>query len=129
MATKGHSASWLRDLLANDRTLLAWLRTGVSLVVLGFVVAKFDLLTTGSGREIASRHATLSVVLGVVLAVSGAGVISLGLIQHRAVERYLIDAGEALPRSGIRQPAIVAAVLCLLMALAMAAFLIVSRHG
>lgn len=33
----------IRDLLANERTLLAWLRTAVTLMTFGFVVDKFDL--------------------------------------------------------------------------------------
>src|SRR5690348_14683619 len=32
-----------RDYLANERTLLAWVRTGVALIGLGFVVARFGL--------------------------------------------------------------------------------------
>jgi putative membrane protein len=33
----------VRDLLANERTFLAWLRTAVALMTFGFVVDKFDL--------------------------------------------------------------------------------------
>ena len=36
-------ASTPRDYLANERTLLAWVRTGVALIGLGFVVARFGL--------------------------------------------------------------------------------------
>jgi len=31
------------DHLANERTLLAWIRTSISIVVFGFVVAKFGI--------------------------------------------------------------------------------------
>ena len=33
----------VRFLLANERTLLAWLRTGLTVMALGFVVARFGL--------------------------------------------------------------------------------------
>ena len=36
--------------LANDRTFLAWLRTGIALFGLGFVVAKVALMISGNGR-------------------------------------------------------------------------------
>src|SRR5215472_19235872 len=40
----GTSLERTRDYLANERTLLAWVRTGVALIGLGFVVARFHLL-------------------------------------------------------------------------------------
>lgn len=33
----------VRDLLASNRTLLAWVRTSISFSALGFAVAKFEL--------------------------------------------------------------------------------------
>ena len=33
----------LNDHLANERTFLAWLRTGIGVMVFGFVVVKFSL--------------------------------------------------------------------------------------
>jgi putative membrane protein len=32
------------DHMANERTYLAWVRTGIAVIALGFVVAKFQLL-------------------------------------------------------------------------------------
>jgi putative membrane protein len=40
----GTSLERTRDYLANERTLLAWVRTGIALIGLGFVVARFHLL-------------------------------------------------------------------------------------
>lgn len=40
-AHKGDEANLARDHLANERTYLSWLRTAVSVMVLGLIVAKF----------------------------------------------------------------------------------------
>src|SRR5258705_12730544 len=37
----------VRDYLAEERTFLAWIRTGVTLMAFGFVVARFGLSLTG----------------------------------------------------------------------------------
>ena len=40
-----------RDHMANTRTLLAWLRTGIALIGLGFVVARFGLFLQQLGSQ------------------------------------------------------------------------------
>jgi putative membrane protein len=57
---------------AAERTLLAWIRTGVTTIGLGFVVAKFGLflLVVAPEREISSNG--LSAKLGVTLVMLGA---------------------------------------------------------
>ncbi|HZQ49918.1 MAG TPA: DUF202 domain-containing protein [Candidatus Dormibacteraeota bacterium] len=42
----------IRDHLANVRTFLAWLRTGLVLLALGYTVAKFELIEHASGQLI-----------------------------------------------------------------------------
>ena len=68
----------LRDHLANERTFLAWIRTAIAIVALGFVVAKFGLVL----REIGGTHihpdtARAGAVVGVGLV--GFGIITAGL--------------------------------------------------
>jgi putative membrane protein len=45
-----------RDHLANERTFLAWVRTGVAIVVFGFAIGRFSLamrqLTAFSGQAV-----------------------------------------------------------------------------
>lgn len=40
------------DHAANERTYLAWVRTGVAVMALGFVIEKFDLFVLTIGRSI-----------------------------------------------------------------------------
>ncbi|MCA3748523.1 MAG: DUF202 domain-containing protein, partial [Rubrobacter sp.] len=44
----------IREHLANERTLLAWVRTGVGLISLGFVVERAGALAAVAGAEGAS---------------------------------------------------------------------------
>ena len=58
-----NEGSTARDNLANERTFLAWLRTGLSMVGLGLALAKF---TTGLTSEVGGL---MFVVVGVALIV------------------------------------------------------------
>lgn len=83
----------LNDQLANDRTFLAWLRTGVALVALGFVVAKIAYLINSDPRGLSDRD--LYTIVGVLIVLCGGGIVILGLWQHRAVIKSIggIDEG------------------------------------
>lgn len=85
------SPSATRDLLANERTLLAWARTGVALMGLGFVVARFGLairqLTVGGGA-LAPRG--VSTAFGVALVLSGALLLVLATIRYRRVAQDIL---------------------------------------
>jgi len=76
MAEGGHRAS-LSDYLAAERTLLAWIRTGLALMGFGFVVARFGLFL--QELEVVQRgpseHAYgLSLWFGTALIALGVGV-------------------------------------------------------
>jgi len=73
--------------LANDRTFLAWLRTGIALFGLGFVVAKVAFLVE-PGTKGVSDQALYSGV-GVLVVLSGAALVILGYFQHVAVSNSL----------------------------------------
>ena len=72
--------------LANDRTYLAWLRTGIALFGLGFVVAKFALLATDHA---ALSNQDLYSAAGVVIVLTGAALVIVGYLQHVRVARTL----------------------------------------
>src|SRR5438270_2054069 len=77
---------------AAERTLLAWIRTGLALMGFGFVVARFGLFL----REIAAaRQATpphsygWSLGIGTGLVVLGIVVVLLAAEQHRRILQRL----------------------------------------
>jgi len=69
-----------RVYLAAERTMLAWLRTGIAVMAFGFVVARFGLFLrllrvqggADSGRGVSPYLGAALVVLGVVATAGGA---------------------------------------------------------
>ena len=82
----------LSNSLAEERTFLAWIRTGIALMGFGFVVARFGLFL----RELSSLRtlpqipsSALSVPLGVGLLVAGVLVNILATLRHVRIARAL----------------------------------------
>lgn len=73
-------SSRARDHMANERTLLAWLRTAANIMIVGLVVARF-----GGGGKVAAT--TLSA--GGILLVAGAAGVPYGTSRYRAVRAEL----------------------------------------
>jgi putative membrane protein len=105
----------MRDLLASNRTLLAWIRTALSFAGLGFVVAKF-------GRTPGMIH--LAGYLGILLTLIGLALAIMGYAQHRAV----LTAETPPPEAPVptRWPTVAAAACCALACALLAAYLAVS---
>ena len=83
--------------LANDRTFLAWLRTGISLFGFGFVVAKVSLVVDSGNQGFSDK--VLYSAAGVLMVVAGAALIVFGYFQHVAAARTFAPNDEtALPR-------------------------------
>ena len=93
--------------LANERTFLAWLRTCIALMGLGFVVARFSLFL----KEFNSitRNQTIpqnlhsqfsSTILGMSMIGLGILLIIYALINYLKAQRD-IEAGKYLPRHSI----------------------------
>jgi putative membrane protein len=115
----------VRQQLAADRTLLAWIRTSIALAGLGFVVSKFNLFLHEI-RGAPTSSSLASRTLGLALVAVGACAVLLGLIQHRQVARILSDDGDPMPAP--RWPAVVAAVGSLLGLLALSIYLASEVH-
>ena len=75
--------------LANDRTYLAWLRTGIACIGLGFVVAKAALIFKAGSTRVA--HESLYSAAGIVFILCGAVLVVVGYLQHRQVRRLITD--------------------------------------
>jgi putative membrane protein len=92
------------EYLANERTFLAWIRTSIAMISLGFVVAKFGLwlgeLASSIDPRIQPGKAFASLIAGITI--SGVG----GLLPVLAAWRYHvvnrdIERGEVTPDRGL----------------------------
>lgn len=74
-----------RVFFAAERTLLAWLRTGLALIGLGFVVSRFGLfirLLAAQSQGSSVHSSSWSAALGVAFVVLGSLAIVAAAIQH-----------------------------------------------
>jgi putative membrane protein len=83
-----------RVFFAAERTLLAWVRTGVTLMAFGFVVARFGLFLSLLRMQAGQAHtghagSLLSTLLGTALVLLGAFVMAVSAYQHRVFVRTL----------------------------------------
>ena len=68
-----------------ERTLLAWIRTGIAVMAFGFVVARFGLFLSLVPSVAAEKSfsSTLSPYIGAALVVIGAASIAAGALEYR----------------------------------------------
>jgi putative membrane protein len=118
----------LSDYLAAERTLLAWIRTGLAMMGFGFVVARFGLFLQElhfAQNTTETQRYGLSLWFGTALIVVGVGVNAIGGWRHLRLIREL-DRGETSHSQGAAQ-AVAVAFLVALVGLAMAIYLISVR--
>jgi putative membrane protein len=116
--------------LAAERTLLAWIRTGLALMGFGFVVARFGLFL----RELAALHDNVpnhhstgaSLWIGIVLVTLGVGVLLVSAYEHHSALRRL-ERGEPLRPPAWSLGVLLATVLAVVGA-AMVAYLALLGH-
>ena len=89
-------ATEVREHLANERTLLSWVRTGVGLISVGIVVERAGAFMSTSGQ----RGGMLSGLLGLSLAILGCLTLVLGTVQFMR-NRRRISRGEFVPGATI----------------------------
>jgi putative membrane protein len=87
-----------RDHLANERTFLAWVRTGAAIVVFGFAIGRFSIamrqLTALSGHPV--RTVGFSVWMGASSIIAGVVLVLAGLVRYRKTKVQL-DTGRFEP--------------------------------
>lgn len=97
----GRESTRAREHLANERTLLAWIRTAIALMGMGFVVARFGLFV----RQLAVVNSQpdpgaprFSTIIGVALVLGGIVAGLLGTIRFLRVRRQ-IELGQFEPEA------------------------------
>ena len=116
-----------RDHLANERTFLAWVRTGAAIVVFGFAIGRFALamrqLTVILGHPV--RTAGLSVWMGACSIVAGVVLVVAGLLRYRKT-RAQLDAGSFEPAGFVLD---LVTILTVLFGLVLAGYLIYTEKS
>ena len=116
-----------RVFFAAERTLLAWLRTGLTIIALAFVVSRFGLfvrllLMQAQGSSPASP---LSAGLGVAFVVVGTVAIVVAAVQHRHFIATLPQSD--LPPAYSRTPALVLSFFVGALGVALAGYLLLAQ--
>lgn len=111
-----------RDHLANERTFLAWVRTGVAGVAFGFAIGRFAVAIR-QWMQIQGRvppSSGLSVWFGAATMIAGVLVCVMGLVRYRRT-REQIESGKFQPAGFIID---LVGVVVTLLGLGLAAYLI-----
>lgn len=112
------------DHAANERTFLAWVRTGIAIIAFGFVVEKFDLFlktiaASGLGKGVSQLQrqmpGTLARYDGLAFILVGIALVILATVRFVRTTRLLDDEATHLAK-GIRAELILSAVLVVLVA-------------
>ena len=94
---EAHRAS---EHLDNERTFLAWVRTNVALISIGFVVARLTPTLGAAGAANGNRVASKAGAAGIVLVILGAVITVMAAWRYHQVNRQ-IEAGIVKPDRGM----------------------------
>jgi putative membrane protein len=96
-AGAGAPAVDLRILQANERTLLAWIRTGVALMAFGFVVSRLGLWLRVGGAS--GGGSSGSVWIGAAFIVLGTVTQAASARRYVVVQRAIVEGRSIVPSS------------------------------
>jgi putative membrane protein len=106
------------DHAANERTFLAWVRTGIAVMAFGFLVEKFDLFLEIASKTLERQALSpdgrvIGNVAGLALILLGGAMILLATVRFRRTAKQIDD--EAVrPGTGERMDLTLAVLLMLL---------------
>lgn len=86
---------------AAERTLFAWVRTGLALIGFGFIVARFGLVLqelAALGDQVVPAGHRVSLVLGTAMVALGVWILAVAGLRHRR-ETATLATGRELPIS------------------------------
>jgi putative membrane protein len=87
------AVSHATELLASERTFLAWIRTSIAVLSFGFAIIKFDVWTQqmlqGSGIAPTSTHIASSI--GAIMVVLGGLMSAVGAFHYRRTNRQIVE--------------------------------------
>ena len=85
----------INEHLSNERTFLSWVRTGIGIMVFGFVLVKFSLvvnqLPANFFQDSVIPKNGFTIFIGIALVITGALMIFLSYWKYRQTNRELIQ--------------------------------------
>jgi putative membrane protein len=111
---------WIRTRLNLENTMMAWLRTAVSLIGFGFAIVQFlDRMRQAS--EVPPTHPMAPEYLGMALIACGVLALVIAIWQYRWMARYLRSGSFAqiagVPERKMQSPIVVVALLLIFVGL------------
>lgn len=114
-----------RIFFAAERTLLAWLRTGLTIIGLGFVISRFSLfiqlLGIQSQQSMTHANSVFPAILGISFVVTGSLLIAVAAVQHKRFIATLSQ--EQLPAAYSNALAFAMSIVIALLGMAVAIYL------
>jgi putative membrane protein len=85
---------------ANERTMLAWIRTGIALMAFGFAIARFGVFL----RQVAVVQAQVRLQHGVGSTAVGAALVALGMLANLLATVRYAQIRRAIERGDVGAP-------------------------
>ena len=109
-----------RDHLANERTFLAWIRTSLAIIGLGFVVVKFSLFVREMELVVSSKHEirhtpSYSLPLGLALIALGAIITILSYARYRRIQQRISNEEFSHSSTLVKATTIILVIACVLL--------------